>query len=123
MFAVFLLAAQLASAQFTFTNNTPCTVRVLGAFNYNANPCTGSSCSTPWVTVAPYSVAILSPAGVPCYAPIMPPSAAKFIGMKVIVGLSSSTASLCSNPAIPVLDCAGAPRTVQIYDFYNGAIF
>lgn len=122
-FTLFFLTAQLASAQFTFTNNTPCTVQILGGFNYNANPCLGPTCSTPWTTVGPFSQVTLTAAGSNCFTTITPPPTANFFGFKLAIGLNATSVDICANPVSSILDCNGLARTVQIFNFNNGAIF
>lgn len=124
LIALFLFTAQAASAQFTFFNATPCFVRILGGFNYNANPCVGPSCSTPWTSVAPFSTVTLTGAGVPCLSPSFPPPPANFFGFKLVATSTSATSvDICGSPVSAVVDCNGINRTVQIFGFNTGAIF
>lgn len=124
LIALFCLTAQTASAQFTFINNTSCFVRILGGFNYAANPCLGPSCSTPWTSVAPFSTITLTGAGAPCLSPSNPPPPANFFGFKLVAtNMSATSVDICNNPVSSVLDCNGVVRTVQIFNFNNGAIY
>jgi hypothetical protein len=124
LLSLFLFASQEVSAQFTFFNGSGCSVRVLGGFNYNSNPCNGPTCTTPWVSVAPGTSVTLPTAGVPCLTPVFPPPPANFFGFKLLVSSTSGTSvDICSNPVSAIADCNGVPRTVQIFNFNFGAIF
>lgn len=117
---VMFFAADSVSAQLNFFNNTPCWVRVMGAYANNPNPCVmGPSCTSPWISVAPFSAGVL-PAG-NCPAPPTPNS--NYFRILINFGGGFFGASMCPNNPVPVVDCQNAPRTLQMFSFNSAAVF
>ena len=117
---IMLFAANSANAQLNFFNNTPCWVRVMGAYGNNPNPCVmGPSCVSPWISVAPFGVGVL-PAG---NCPLPPAPTSNYFRIQINFGGGFFGASMCPNNPVPVVDCQNFPRTLQMFSFNTAAVF
>ena len=114
-----MFAANSASAQLNFFNNTPCPVRVMGIYTYSAAPCTfGPWCPSVWIGVPPFSAGVIPGGPCPPMAPV-----ANFVKIQCTFGGVFYGTDACGGGPVPAVDCAGFARTLQMFSFTSAAVF
>lgn len=114
------LSVQEVAAQCNFFNNTPCWVRVQGRYSNDPNPCVvGPWCTSPWISVAPFGAGVL-PAG---NCPFAPAPNSNYIKIQINFGAGFFGTDACGSGPVPVPDCQGFIRTLQMFGYNNAGVF